>query len=73
MISCNYYSIVFSHHVIILLVIRSVSDVLRTQSRFVKFVRVCVGGGGVEAAYQTRHILQNLLWVRKYVRHRSYN
>ena len=30
----------------LLLVIRSVSNVLRAQSRFVKFVCVCVGGGG---------------------------
>ena len=50
----------------ILLVIRSVSDVLRAQSRFVKFV-------GGEAAGRTPFTFCKPTLGPKYVRHRPYN
>ena len=43
-----------------LLVIRSVSDVLRAQSRLVKFV----GGGGVRPQAEPPTHFTNLLWAR---------
>ena len=51
---------------LIILVIRSVSDVLRAQSRFVKFV-------GGEAAGQTPYTFYKLTLGPKYVRNRPYN
>ena len=50
----------------VILVIRSVSDVLRAQSRFVKFV-------GGEAAGRTPYTFYKPTLGPKYVRHRPYN
>ena len=51
---------------LILLVIRSVSDVLRAQSRFVKFV-------GDEAAGRTPYTFYKPILGPKYVSNRPYN
>ena len=51
---------------LILIVIRSVSDVLRAQSRFVKFVRV-------ETAGQTPYTFYKPTLGPKYVSNRPYN
>ena len=51
---------------VIILVIRSVSDVLRAQSRLVKFV-------GGEAAGRTPYTFYKPTFVSKYVRNRPYN
>ena len=60
----NKLPIFFVVHII--LVIRSVSDVLRAQSRFVKFV-------GGEAAGRTPYTFYKPTLGPKYVRHRPYN
>ena len=56
------------HSLFLFLVIRSVTDVLRAQSRFVKFV-----GGGGEAAGRTPYTFNKPTLGPKYVSNRPYN